>query len=168
MAKRRRRARAIYRIRPSSRSRTVYINGGSTSFLLKAAFTSFAAGFAASGVAAVIDKQFSKKPMIARIGKVVAAFAIAKFGARHPRASSAAIGALGGSEGYQIVTRMLGGAKAAHTPDQAIKGLADMSESYPEMGALLNGGMGALLEGTGEDISNYQDSLQGSFEEDYA
>lgn len=139
------------------------------SFLLKSTFTSFAAGFAAAGVAAVIDKQFSGKPMIARIGKVVAAFAIAKFGARHPRASSAAIGALGASEGYSLVTRMLGGAAAAHTPDQAVKGLADMSESYPEMGALLNGGMGALLEGQFSDAQDdYSNSLQGSEEEEYA
>lgn len=179
-----RRRRAIARVRPTSRTRTIYINpgksrrrrsrrsyrrnGSGSMNLVKSTFTSFAAGFVAGGLAAVLDKQFSTKPTIARIAKVVAAFGIAKFGSKHPRAASAAIGALAASEGYSMATRVLGGAPAAHTPDQAVKGLADMSESYPEMGALLNGGMGALLsgdegmEGLSNATADYANALQGS------
>lgn len=168
----RRRLRTVIRLGPSKRRRTVYINGSRNGMaLVKSTFTSFAAGFVAGGLSAVVDKQFATKPNIARIAKVLAAFGIAKFGARHPRAAAAAIGALASSEGYNMATKFLGGAKAAHTPDQAVQGLADMSEAYPEMGALLNGGMGALLagdEGMDGPLEDYQGALSGSTDYDYA
>lgn len=133
--------------------------GGS---ILKRTFTAFAAGFVTSGLAAVLDTQLSSYPMGKRIAKLAACFGIAHFGRKHPSASAAAIGALAASEGYSMGMRLGGGMGAAATPKEAVKGMSEMAETYPEMGALLNGGVGALLNGVpnvDESVVDYESAL---------
>jgi len=133
---------------------------------VKHTFKLLVAGFAAGGAAAFLDKLLSgKSPMLANLAKVGVAVVVAAVGGRkYPAAAAAAVGALSGSVGYAMVTRM-GGGIVAHTPAGAVKGLAEMSDDYPEMGALLQGGLGALLEGDDFDglpstVDNYETALQ--------
>lgn len=133
---------------------------------VKHTFKLLIAGFAAGGLAAFIDKMLSGKSQIAaNLAKVGAAVIVAVVGKRYPSASAAAVGALSGSVGYAMVTRM-GGGIVAHSPAGAVKGLAEMSDDYPEMGALLQGGLGALLEGDDDfgdlpgTVDNYETALQ--------
>jgi hypothetical protein len=175
----RRRKRRVYSIRPSKRTRTIYINprrrrgkgrrrafrringSGGIVASVKAVFVPFAAGFITSMASAALDSGLASYPMAKRLAKVGGCIAIAMFGKRHPRASAAAIGALAASEGYALGTKLVGG-MIAHSPAQAVQGLGDMTQTYPEMGALLNGGVGALLEGVpnvGVSASDYEAAL---------
>ena len=84
------------------------------------------------------------------------------------QASAAAIGALGASQGYPLVTKLAGGI-VGRTPAEAVKGLAEMSESYPEIGALLQGGVSALLNGPSdvpEATMNYETALMNMADDD--
>jgi hypothetical protein len=157
-SRRRRRRPSTQRRRVVRRRRNPSIRAGG---LIKNVFTTFAAGFVTSGLAAVFDTQLAKFPLGKRAAKLGVMFAIAHFGRRHPRASAAAIGALAASEGYAMGVRLSGGIVAT-TPQEAVDGLAEMSDTHPEMGALLQGGVGALLEGVpnvGESVSDYEMAL---------
>ncbi len=133
---------------------------------VKKAFTPFAVGFIASVGVAAIDSGLAKYPAARRVVKGVTAVVIALAGRKYPVASVSAIAALGASEGYAIGTQLVGG-MIAHSPEQAVKGLGDMTQTYPEIGALLQGGVGALLQGMGgpPDVAmsavNYETALQG-------
>lgn len=133
------------------------------------AFVPYATGIATSAVSAMMDSGLAKWPVIAQLAKVGGAVAVAAFfGRRHPLAASAAIGALGASQGYPLVTKLAGG-MFAHTPAQAVKGLGEMSDTYPEMGALLQGGLGALLEGPSDvpvATADYQTALNNMADDD--
>lgn len=144
--------------------RRFYINprrrrngSGGSGGLLKSSLVSLGAGFASAGVAAVIDKYAAGRPMIARVAKLVAALAIAKFGSRYPRAASAAIGGLAASEGYNMATKMLGGLQSAQSEGDKIKSIADAASGSPGVSALLSGGMGALLNGVPDVASSAYD-----------
>lgn len=178
----RRRRRAIHRIRPSRRTRTIFVNprhrrrrrrrrvhhrrhrrnpGFGRGGLLMRAFTPFAVGFVASMGAAVLDSALSGYPKVRQLVKVGGAVAIAFVGRKYPVASTAAIAALAASSGYPLGTRLAGG-MVAHNPTEAVKGLGGMAGVYPEIGALLNGGVGALLSGVpdeGTAVMNYQTAL---------
>lgn len=177
----RRRRRAVHRVRPSKRTRTIYINPGrrkrrrrrthrrnpGTGSLLMRAFTPFAVGFVASMGAAVLDTALSKYPKATHVVKVAGAVAIAFMGRRYPVASTAAIAALAASSGYPLGVKLAGG-MVAKSPEEAVKGLGEMAGTYPEIGALLEGGVGALLEGVpdeGESVMNYQAALNGDEDE---
>lgn len=128
---------------------------------MKAAFVPFASGFITSMAAAALDSGMASHPMAKRLVKVGGCIAIAMFGRKHPRASAAAIGALAASEGYALGTTLVGG-MIAHNPAQVVAGAAKMQDVYPEMGALLQGGVGALLEGVpnvGVAASDYAEAL---------
>jgi hypothetical protein len=118
--------------------------------------------------AAVLDSALASYPMVRQVAKVGGAVAIAVFGRRHPIASAAAIGALAGSQGYTLGTKLAGG-MIAHTPAEAVKGLGEMTQTYPELGALLSGGVGALLSGP-DDIDqvarNYGTALSNMSDND--
>lgn len=140
--------------------------------LLKRVLVPYAAGFVTSMGAAVLDTALAKYPMGRNVAKVGGAFLIAIFGRRYPVAANAAIAALAASSGYALGTRLAGGI-VAQTPAQAIKGLGEMAETHPEMGALLNGGVGALLNGLGAGpdnidsaIVNYQTALNNMADDD--
>lgn len=129
--------------------------------IIRRAFVPYAAGMLTAGVAAMLDTGLAKYPVGRQLAKVGAVVAIAYFGRRHPNASAAAIGALGASQGYPLVTKLAGGL-VARTPAEAVKGMGEMAETYPEMGALLAGGVGALLNGPSdvpEVVSNYETAL---------
>lgn len=185
----RRTRRRLAAIRPSGRTRTIYINprkrrgkrrgrahgrrrtyrvrrrnGGRGGLMssIKSAFTPLLAG-ALTGIAtAALDAALAKYPTGKKLAKVGGAIAIAMFGRRYPRAACAAIGALAATEGYNIGSKLVGGMGAAQTPKQAVEGLATMAGTYPEIGALLDDGVGALLEGVpneGQGVVNYGQAL---------
>ena len=57
----------------------------------------------------------------------------------------------------------------AANPAQAVKGLGEMSVHYPELGALLNGGVGALLNGppdVDDAVVNYATALNNMADDD--
>lgn len=132
--------------------------------LLQRVFVPYAAGFVTGGLASVVDAGLANYPVIKGVSKIGLAFAVAFMGRRYPTASTAAIAALAASQGYPLGTKLAGG-MIAHNPAQAVKGLGEMAQSYPEMGALLSGGVGALLSGMGAPsnlpsvVSNYQTAL---------
>lgn len=139
---------------------------------LRHVFTPFAVGFVTSIAAAGIDTFLSKSPRMAQLAKVAGAFLIGFAGRRHPTASCAAIGALGASIGQPMAIKLLGG-MVATSPAQAVQGLGNMSRTYPQMGALLSGGMGALLSGMGDapsnlpnTVNNYMTALQNTVNDD--
>ncbi len=136
--------------------------------LARRVFVPYAAGFITSVATAVLDASLSNYPMVRQLSKVGGAVAIAIFGRRHPIASAAAIGALAGSQGTVLGTRLAGGMHAT-TPAEAVKGLAEMQQTYPELGALLTGGVGALLNGP-EDVDqaavNYATALNNMADQD--
>lgn len=149
---RRRGGRAVVYINPSRRRHRRRVRRHRNPAMLRMVMGPIIAGFAASFVGAAIDK-FVTNTKLAALAKVGAIFAVAFGGRRHPRASVAAIGSLAGSLGYPLAVKMLGGMTAS-TPAQAVSGLAGMTRTYPQMGALLNGGMGALLSGVGDAPTN--------------
>ncbi len=176
----RRRAR---RYRRNRRGRVIYMNPGrrrsrrrirrrrnpSMGRGITGIFVPFAAGFIASMAAAGIDKMLATSPKMASLAKVGAAFLIGFAGRRYPRASVAAIGALAGSIGYPLGVRLAGGMVAA-TPQQAVQGLGSMARTYPQMGALLSGGMGALLSDAPSNLpavaSDYMTALRNRVDDD--
>jgi hypothetical protein len=142
--------------------------GGS---LLKRVLVPYAAGFIASGAIAILDTGLVKYPVVKQVVKIGAAFAIAIFGRRYPTASIAAIASLAGSQGYTLGTKVAGGF-IAQSPAKAVEGLGEMARTYPEMGALLAGGVGALLNGMGDPsnpdtvVTNYATALNNMAESD--
>lgn len=178
-SKARRARRRVYTVRPSKRTRTIYINPGKkrrsrrrkhknprrirrhrnpgrgglmTS--IKAAFTPLIAGTLTGMACAALDTALSKYPTGKKLAKVGGAVVIAMFGRRYPRAACAAIGALAATEGYNLGSKLVGGMPAIQKPEQVPKALSTMGDSYPEIGALLEGGVGALLEGVPNEVSN--------------
>lgn len=142
-------------------------NPGGVMGAVKKAFTPFAVGFVTSVGAAAIDKVLADRPWVRRVVKGAGAVLIAVMGRRYPVASTAAIAALGASEGYSVGANLVG-SLIVHSPAQAVEaaGKADMS---PEMGALLNGGVGALLNGLPNletNVVNYETALQGLGDDD--
>lgn len=137
--------------------------------MLKRAFVPYAAGVVTAGAAAMLDAGLAKWPVVRQVAKIGGVLGIAAFfGRRYPNASAAAIGALGASQGYPLVTKLAGGL-VARTPAEAVKGLGEMSESYPEMGALLQGGLGALLQGVPDvetGVANYATALTNMADDD--
>lgn len=131
---------------------------------IRKVFVPYAAGFITSIGCSLIDSRLANYPAGKQLVKVGGAIAIAMFGRRYPVASAAAIGALAASQGYVVGTRLAGGL-VAHTPAQAVQGLGEMQQTYPELGALLSGGVGALLSGMGgpDDVdavaANYTTAL---------
>jgi len=164
--------RAVYlnpkRRRRVRRRRNPGMGGGS---LLKRVLVPYAAGFLASGAVAILDTALSKYPVVSNIVKVGAAFAIAIGGRRYPRAATAAIAALAATQGYRLGTKVAGGF-IAQSPAQAVTGLGDMSRTYPEIGALLTGGVGALLNGMGDPsnpdavVANYAAAMDNMADDD--
>lgn len=129
---------------------------------IKAAFTPLIAGALTGMACAALDASLSKYPTGKKLAKVGAAVTIAMFGRRYPRAACAAIGALAATEGYNIGSQLVGGMKAIQKPAEVPKALSTMGETYPEIGALLEGGIGALLEGVPNEttsVANYATSL---------
>ena len=137
--------------------------------ILKRAFVPYAAGIITSAATAMLDTGLAKMPVVRQLVKVGGVVAIAAFlGRKHPQASAAAIGALGASQGYPLVTKLAGGL-VARTPAEAVKGLGEMTATYPEMGALLQGGLGALLQGPTDvpDVAaNYETALMNMADDD--
>lgn len=132
--------------------------------LLRRVFVPYATGFVTSIGAAVLDAGLARWPVVRQVSKIGLAFAIAFAGRRYPMATTAAIASLAGAAGYPLGTRLSGGL-VARTPAEAVKGLGEMQDSYPEVGALLSGGVGALLAGMGMPpdegrvVENYQTAL---------
>lgn len=138
--------------------------------LLRRAFVPYAAGVVTSAASAMLDTGLAKFPVVRQLVKVGGVLGIAAFlGRKYPQASAAAIGALGASQGYPLVTKLAGGL-VARTPAEAVKGLGEMTETYPEMGALLQGGLGALLQGGPSDVpevaANYETALMNMADDD--
>jgi hypothetical protein len=129
----------------------------------------YAAGIVTSAASAMLDTGLAKWPVVRQLVKVGGVVGIAMFlGRKYPQASAAAIGALGASQGYPLVTKLAGGL-VARTPAEAVKGLGEMTETYPEMGALLQGGLGALLQGPSdvpEVAMNYETALMNMADDD--
>lgn len=114
---------------------------------LKPVFVAYATGFVTSGVVAVFDTMLADKPVLRNFVKVGASFAIGFFGRRHPVAATAAIASIAATQGYSQGTKLAGGF-IARNPAEAKKGLGEMADTYPELGALLaDGGVAALLNG---------------------
>lgn len=136
---------------------------------MKRAFVPYAVGFITSGAMGVLDAGLAAYPMARNVGKVLLALGVAAtVGKRHPVAATAAISAIAASQGYAFGTRMAGGIVAS-TPAQAVQGLGAMSATYPEIGALLNGGVGALLDGPpdiDDAVVNYATALNNMASED--
>ena len=136
---------------------------------MKRAFVPYAVGFITSGAMGVLDAGFAAYPMARNVGKVLLALGVAAtVGKRHPVAATAAISAIAASQGYAFGSRMAGGIVAS-TPAQAVQGLGAMSATYPEIGALLNGGVGALLNGPpdiDDAVVNYATALNNMASED--
>lgn len=137
--------------------------------LLKRAFVPYAIGFVTSGAMAVVDTGLANYPMAKQVGKVLLAVGVAAtVGKRHPVAATAAIAAIAASQGYAFGTKLAGG-MLAQSPAQAVQGLGDMSRTYPELGALLNGGVGALLNGPPDidsAVVNYATALNNMADDD--
>lgn len=164
--------RRIYlnpRRRRVRRRRNPGFSGGGS--LLKRVLVPYAVGFVTSGAMAVLDTGMANYPVLKRAIKVGAAFLVAIAGRRHPTASIAAISALASTEGYTLGTKVAGGF-VAQSPAQAVTGLGSMSRSYPEIGALLTGGVGALLTGMGSPddpssvVRNYASAMNNMAESD--
>lgn len=141
---------------------------GTFPFILK----SYAAGFVTSLATAVIDTALANYPAVKQIAKVGGAVLIAFVGRRRfPMAATAAIASLAGSQGYALGTKLAGGF-IAQSPAQATKGLGEMAQVYPEMGALLTGGIGALLTGMSgvpnqaDVVGNYETALSNMADDD--
>lgn len=136
---------------------------------MRKAFVPYAVGFITSGAMGVLDAGLAAYPMARNVGKVLLALGVAAtVGKRHPVAATAAIAAIASSQGYAFGTRMAGGL-VAHTPQQAVQGLGAMQATYPEIGALLNGGVGALLSGPpdiDDAVVNYATALNNMASED--
>lgn len=149
--------------------------GGGGGSLISRVLKPYAIGFIASlGVAALdtfVAKQFpsAASGAINQLVKVGTAFAIAIGLRRKPDVARAAITAIAATAGYNLGSKLVGGMGATQTPAQTVKGLGEMASSYPEIGALLQGGVGALLQGmgdvgppnTGDVVSNYSAALSG-------
>lgn len=138
--------------------------------LLKRTFVPYAVGFVTSGAMGVLDAGLANYPMAKNVGKVLLAVGVAAtVGRKHPVAATAAIAAIASSQGYSFGTQVAGGL-VAHTPAQAVQGLGAMSRTYPELGALLNGGVGALLNGPVPDVDdavvNYATALNNMADDD--
>lgn len=138
--------------------------------LLKRTFIPYAVGFITSGLTAVVDTGLASYPMAKNLVKVLGAVAVAAtVGRRHPVAATAAISAIAASQGYTLGTKLAGG-MFAQSPAQAVQGLGEMARSYPELGALLNGGVGALLNGppdVDDAVVNYSTALANMADDDY-
>lgn len=137
--------------------------------LLKRTFIPYAVGFVTSGAMAVIDTGLANYPMAKNVGKVFLAIGVSAFvGRKHPVAATAAIAAIAASTGYAFGTKLAGG-MIAQSPAQAVQGLGEMSSTYPELGALLNGGVGALLNGPpdiDDAVVNYATALNNMADDD--
>lgn len=142
---------------------------GGLSGIFKRALVPYAAGVVTAGAAAMLDTGLAQWPIVRQVVKVGGVLGIAAFfGRKHPNASAAAIGAIGASQGYPLITQLAGGL-VARTPAEAVKGLGAMAATYPEMGALLQGGLGALLQGPTdvEDVAgNYASALTNMADDD--
>jgi hypothetical protein len=175
-----RRGKVSFARRVPRGTRVIYINGrrrrrGSRSRrrnpgmggLIRRTFVPYAVGFITSGLAAVLDTGLANYPMAKRLAKVVGCLVIAKM-VRNQITATAAIASLAASEGYTLGTRLAGG-MVAHSPAQAVGGLGEMAGSYPELGALLNGGIGALLNGVPDvdtAVVNYATALNNMADDD--
>lgn len=134
---------------------------------------SFVVGMAVQKLDEFLAKNDTFKKIPSQWSKAVAAVALGilgrRLGGRARDISGKAIVALGALQGYSFFTAASGGAPAAQSPGQAIEGLGNMAQTYPEMGALLQGGVGALLQGMGDYgpmregdiVANYGQALQG-------
>lgn len=139
---------------------------------------SFLVGIAAQKFDELCAKNATLQKIPTQFSKAVAAVAVGflgrRFGGRGRDIAGKAIVALGALQGYSWATARAGGAPAAQTPGQAIEGLGTMAQTYPEMGALLQGGVGALLQGMGDYgpmnpqdiVTNYSSALQGMGDEE--
>lgn len=135
---------------------------------VKSAFMPFLVGALTGGAAAILEANLAKYPTVRNLAKVAGVVGVAVFlGRKNPRMAAAAIGALAASTGYALAIKY-GGGMIARTPEEAVKGLGEMADTYPEMGALLNGGLGALLNGedgmggipnVGAGVQNYEQAL---------
>lgn len=140
--------------------------------LLRRVFTPYAAGFVTSMACAALDGALSTKtPMVRNIVKLGGAVACAYFGRRYPVAATAAIAAIAASQGYAVGLKAVGGMAAA-SPAQVVQKAGEMADEYPEMGALLAGGVGALLSGMGDapnldaNVANYMTAVNNLADED--
>lgn len=137
--------------------------------LLKRAFVPYAIGFVTAGAMSIVDTGLANYPMAKNIGKALLAVGVAAtVGRRNPMAATAMISSIAASQGYAFGTKLAGG-MLAQSPAQAVQGLGDMSRTYPELGALLSGGMGALLNGPPDMDSvvvNYATALNNMADED--
>jgi hypothetical protein len=107
----------------------------------------YAAGFGTSFLAAGLDSKLAKYPMVNTLVKVGGALVLAgAFGRKYPIIASSAIASLAASSGYTFGTKAFGG-MVAHDVKQVITGAQLMAEKDPAVGALLRGGVGALLRG---------------------
>jgi hypothetical protein len=168
---RRRRGRAVIYINPRRRRgrRLRRRRNPGMGGMIGRVMTPFAVGFVTSMAAAGIDTVLSKSPKLAQLAKVGGAFLIAFAGRRYPTASIAAIASLAGSMGYPLGVKLAGGLVAT-SPAQAVAGLGAMSRTYPQMGALLSGGIGALLSDAPSNLptvaSNYMMALRNNVTDD--
>lgn len=151
--------------------------GGS---LISTVLKPYAVGFIASMGVAAIDTFVAKKFPAAASGainqlvKVGTAFVVAFALRRKPEIARSAITAIAATGGYNLGSKLVGGMAAVQTPAQALKGIGEMAESYPDMGALLQGGVGALLQGLGDIgppntqdvVANYGAALNGMGDDD--
>lgn len=181
----RRKPRRGYRVGRSGRwrrgTKTVYINprrrrrrnpgfGGSNMIsTVKGAFVPYAVGFITSLGASVIDTALSTSPVVSQLIKIGGVVAIAAvFGNKNPRAAAAAIGALAAAQGYPLGVKLGGGIVATDT-QKALVGLGNMARYHPEMGLLLQGGLGALLNGPSDVDAmsrNYSNALNSMSDDD--
>lgn len=138
---------------PSSIMKTNTVMGA-----LKSAFVPYAAGFATSMVASVLDSALINMPAVKALSKVALSVgAVMAFGRKHPTAAAGAVGALAASTGYEIGVRLAGGIQLFPNDENA----ADKAANS-DVGALLSG-MGILtgMEPVPQAIDAYEGALNG-------
>lgn len=90
-------------------------------------------------IAGFADAKFmSDKPVVSALSKVAAGAVGAALLRKRPALAFGWAGGVIGSFGYSMGVKAAGGL-VAHTPTAALKGIADMANSDPEMAALLEG-----------------------------
>lgn len=125
---------------------------------LKSAFVPYAAGFATSMVASVVDAALINMPAVKTLSKIgLSVIAVMTLGRKHPLAASGAVGALAASTGYEIGMRMAGGLQLFPNDEAAAEKAANS-----DVGALLSG-MGILtgMEPVPQAINAYEGALNG-------
>lgn len=119
---------------------------------LRRSFAPLAAGWATGAAVAVLDNGLASMPGGRMVAKAVLMVGVAATAGRSRsqgmrNAAAGMVGALAGSMGYRMGTRLAGGVVAHDTAELVEETQKAVTTGNEGMGALLTGGMGALLTG---------------------